>query len=298
MITVVHWQPDNKGIYQHLDVVRFGTLSQAQAWAERLPEGYTAHAIDTDAPNALRPLALTGHAEFYRALGGPNIAGFKHGREEADRRIMELLIKRVDKLEPMSASLIRQPKQVNDMKKVKLGKFEKIREASKLGAAMKAILSGGATLGSLGALLGTDSVKVSALLKRARVGHGVDHAIDDAGVVSVTLPKGVDADSLFKVPAPKKTPRPDGEVRHIDRIQQQFKAAESGQMPTKPIVTSETNKHRQKHFDVLCAHAEAGEWDKVAAYQMRGIDTYTKMIHRYRDQLLAAHNAPRAQAAE
>ena len=151
---------------------------------------------------------------------------------------------------------------------------------------------------SLSELLETNPNAVSSLLKRARIGHGIDHAIDDAGVVSVTLPKHVDADSLFKVPAPKKTPRPVGEVRHIDRIQQQFKAAEAGQMPDKPIVTSETNKHRQKHFNVLCAYAEAGEWDKVAAYQMRGIDTYTKMIHRYRDQLLAAHNAPREQAAE
>ena len=70
--------------------------------------------------------------------------------------------------------------------------------------------------------------------------------------------------------------------------------AASGVFPEKPIVTSPTNMHRQKHFDVLAHMASEGEWDKIRAFQMRGVDSYSKDINRYRDRLLMAHETSRA----
>lgn len=63
-------------------------------------------------------------------------------------------------------------------------------------------------------------------------------------------------------------------------------AVARGDLPKRIVITSAANKHRQKHFDALADAAETGDWDKVAAYQMKGTDTYCKMIHRYRDLLL------------
>ena len=62
-------------------------------------------------------------------------------------------------------------------------------------------------------------------------------------------------------------------------------------MPDKPVVTSKTNQHYQKRFDRLAELAAAGDWDAVRAYDVKGSNTYSKMLARYRRQLLAAHAA-------
>ncbi len=174
-------------------------------------------------------------------------------------------------------------------REVKLGAFAPVRESSALGAVLKSLIAGEPV---------TVDDKVLGLLKRARVTHGFDHRVADDGSVELVLPEGKVAGDLIKASKSKAERKSSDTPKHIDRIAKEFAQATEGVMPVKPTVTSATNMHRQKHFDRLCAHAEAGEWDKVSAYQMKGTDTYAKMIHRYRDQLLAAHDAQMRQAAE
>jgi hypothetical protein len=67
-------------------------------------------------------------------------------------------------------------------------------------------------------------------------------------------------------------------------------------MPEKPIVTSATNQHYQKRFDRLAELAAVGDWTAIAAYEVKGNNTYAKEVARYRDRLLAAHSAQEASA--
>lgn len=66
-------------------------------------------------------------------------------------------------------------------------------------------------------------------------------------------------------------------------------AAATDDFPKKPIIISPTNQYRQKHFDQLEALARDGKWNEVRAYNMRGLDGYSKKINQYRDELIAAH---------
>ncbi len=69
-------------------------------------------------------------------------------------------------------------------------------------------------------------------------------------------------------------------------------AAARGETPTKPIITSQTNnKLYQPRLDKLEAMAMADDWAGVRAYEVKGINTYAKMVAAYRDRLLAAHEA-------
>jgi hypothetical protein len=76
-------------------------------------------------------------------------------------------------------------------------------------------------------------------------------------------------------------------------------AAARGEMPAKPIMTSPTNKEQyQKRFDQLEKSALAGDWDAVRDYQVKGINSYAKMVKQYRERLLAAHEAQQASKTE
>jgi hypothetical protein len=66
-------------------------------------------------------------------------------------------------------------------------------------------------------------------------------------------------------------------------------AAAKGIMPERPIVTSKANPHYQKRFDYLAERAAVGDWDAVQAYEVKGINSYAKMIKQYRERLLTAH---------
>jgi hypothetical protein len=69
-------------------------------------------------------------------------------------------------------------------------------------------------------------------------------------------------------------------------------AIAAGQLPDMaPVVTSNANPHYQKHFDRLFALAKAGDWDGVGNYEVKGSNSYSKMVARYRQDLLAVHAA-------
>ena len=72
-------------------------------------------------------------------------------------------------------------------------------------------------------------------------------------------------------------------------------AIAAGRLPEKaPLVTSAANPHYQKHFDRLFALASAGDWDAVRDYKVTGSNSYSKMVVRYRLDLLAVHAASEA----
>src|SRR5438477_10973763 len=65
-------------------------------------------------------------------------------------------------------------------------------------------------------------------------------------------------------------------------------AIAAGRLPQRaPVVTSAANTHYQKHFDRLFALARAGDWDGVGNYEVKGSNSYSKMVARYRQDLLA-----------
>ena len=69
-------------------------------------------------------------------------------------------------------------------------------------------------------------------------------------------------------------------------------AIAAGRLPDKaPVVTSKANPHYQKHFDRLFGLAQAGDWDAVRDYEATGSNSYSKMVSRYRQDLLAVHAA-------
>jgi hypothetical protein len=72
-------------------------------------------------------------------------------------------------------------------------------------------------------------------------------------------------------------------------------AIAAGRLPQgAPVVTSAANPHYQKHFDRLFALAKAGDWDRVRNYEVKGSNSYSKMVARYRQDLLAVHAASEA----
>src|SRR5947209_12413794 len=72
-------------------------------------------------------------------------------------------------------------------------------------------------------------------------------------------------------------------------------AIAAGRLPQKaPVVTSAANPHYQKHFDRLFALARASDWDAVRVYKVTGSNSYSKMVARYRQDLLAVHAASEA----
>jgi len=84
--------------------------------------------------------------------------------------------------------------------------------------------------------------------------------------------------------APKKSSR--------SRYAIDAEAIAAGRLPQgAPVVTSAANPHYQKHFDRLFALAKAGDWDRVRNYEVKGSNSYSKMVARYRQDLLAVHVA-------
>ena len=69
----------------------------------------------------------------------------------------------------------------------------------------------------------------------------------------------------------------------------------AGKLPEKPpVVTSKANPQYQKHFDRLLELARTGDWDAVRDYKVTGSNSYSKMVARYRQDLLAVHAASEA----
>ena len=71
----------------------------------------------------------------------------------------------------------------------------------------------------------------------------------------------------------------------------------AGRLPQRaPVVTSNANPHYQKHFDRLFALAKAGDWDGVGNYEVKGSNSYSKLVARYQRDLLALHAASESPA--
>ena len=69
----------------------------------------------------------------------------------------------------------------------------------------------------------------------------------------------------------------------------------AGKLPDKaPVVTSAANPHYQKRFDELHKLAAAGDWAAVHDYKISGSNSYSKLIARYQQDLLALHAAWKA----
>jgi hypothetical protein len=95
---------------------------------------------------------------------------------------------------------------------------------------------------------------------------------------------------------PPRKPRaePSGDRKPSKSAELDAQAA-TGAMPTKPIITSKANKEQyQKRFDQLEKWAMADDWSAIRSYEVKGINSYAKMLKQYRDRLLAAHAASAA----
>jgi hypothetical protein len=139
-------------------------------------------------------------------------------------------------------------------------------------------------------------VSVAISKKRARAGI-VDYRVDRdhwrvvldgaAGGIS-NLYKGDQfstTDTAVPEPKPGRAPPQTGKPSKSSELDA---TAATGIMPEKPIVTSKANPHYQKRFDFLAERAAAADWPAVEAYEVKGINSYAKMLKQYRDRLLAA----------
>jgi hypothetical protein len=103
-------------------------------------------------------------------------------------------------------------------------------------------------------------------------------------------------DGSEPIPMPRKAERkpraaPTGN-RKPSKSSELDAAAARGEMPAKPIITSKANQLQyQKRFDQLEKWALADDWNAVRAYEVKGINSYAKMVKQYRERLLAAHAA-------
>jgi hypothetical protein len=111
-------------------------------------------------------------------------------------------------------------------------------------------------------------------------------------VRSLTLATDEDWAAIAPAAKPERKPRaaPSGD-RQPSRSSELDAAAATGVMPEKPIVTSKANPHYQKRFDQLEKWAVADDWNAVRSYEVKGVNSYAKMVAAYRDRLLAAHEA-------
>lgn len=73
--------------------------------------------------------------------------------------------------------------------------------------------------------------------------------------------------------APKRSARTAPVARPRSKSAELDDVAAAGHMPEKPIVTSRANLHYQKRFDRLAEWAAAGDWDAIAAYEVKGKNT-------------------------
>lgn len=187
-----------------------------------------------------------------------------------------------------AARTAREPRQL------KVGVFRQVRRNSGLGNLVATALAG-LTVADMAAHLSKPEDTIVPALKSLRRSHGMEYSIGADGIVSLAIPE--DDEPFFREREPRAPRQPGDGTRGNYKSREADEAAARGQMPEKPVILSPTNQHRQKHFDKLAEMAEAGSWDEVAAYDMKGVDSYSKLINKYRDRLLTAHNAQTQAAA-
>lgn len=99
-----------------------------------------------------------------------------------------------------------EPKKARGRPQPPLGKFEPVRRGgSAYAKLLEAALASPTPLADAAKVAGTDRDKAVSALKRARIVNGIDYSLDDAGVLTVVLPKGVDAESVWQKAREKPT---------------------------------------------------------------------------------------------
>ena len=99
--------------------------------------------------------------------------------------------------------------------------------------------------------------------------------------------------TLLATPQPKPKRQPHkGRTGHASSGSRPVYAAapmEPGGWPEKPVLKqADFTRSYQARIDHLTGLAEAGDWSAVEAYEIKGHNTYSKIVARYRAQLLAA----------
>lgn len=89
-------------------------------------------------------------------------------------------------------------KAAKPQKPVQLGKFAAVRRDTALGKIVGAALAGEETVAAVALASGVEMEKVLGILKRARITNGINYAVDDVGLLTIIMPKGIDAESVWK----------------------------------------------------------------------------------------------------
>jgi hypothetical protein len=122
-------------------------------------------------------------------------------------------------------------------------------------------------------------------------------ALDGAAAGVTNLYRGEQLSATDAMPEPtpeKKKRRGPTPSNRPSKSAELDAAAAAGIMPEKPIMTSKANPGYQKRFDHLAERAAKGDWESVRNYEVKGINSYAKMVKQYRERLLAAHAAAEA----
>ena len=155
-------------------------------------------------------------------------------------------------------------------------------------------------------------MKVRTGKRKTRTGH-ISHRIDEQHwrVRLLGAPEEVtilvNAAQLYRAEEPEPAPEAKavkrqrrGQTTAPQRTSRSRYAIDSeaiaaGKLPdTAPVVASKANQLYQKHFDRLFGLAKAGDWDAVRNYKVTGSNSYSKMVARYREDLLTLHAASEA----
>lgn len=178
----------------------------------------------------------------------------------------------------------------------KFGEFSQAREGSRLA---KIIAASPASADTIGGLHGMTGDEVLGHLKRARVSHGINHAVAEDGTVTITA-YAMPADTVLIKPAAEPRPARDPNAVRAPRTDKVLEAAKQGVMPTPPDFSADTHKGWRKKHAELVALADDGDVDGLRAYKINPISTSPRALDRYRNAAIAAIEAgqPQTQAAE
>ncbi len=178
----------------------------------------------------------------------------------------------------------------------KFGQFAQAREGSRLA---KMISASPANAEAIGGLHGMTGDEVIGHLKRARVSHGIDHAVAEDGTVTITA-HGMPADTVLIKPAAEPRVARDPNAVRAPRTDKVLEAAKQGVMPTPPDFSAATHKGWLKKHAELVALANDRNVDGLRAFKINPISTSPRALDRYRNAAIAAIEAgqPQAQAAE
>jgi hypothetical protein len=166
-----------------------------------------------------------------------------------------------------------------------LGQFSPIRKASALGRIAEAVIAGPRTLGAVSATTGIDADKIVAQLKRARVTHGVDYAVNDTGVVRLSWPEGKEL-FVAKAEMPKTTAN--ASKNRQPRADKLMEQAKLGILPPAPDFTAPTHKPWRKKLTDLQELVASKNLTALREYKINPISTSPKALNKYRNCAVVA----------